>query len=110
MRSTMMVPPTRVPMLIPTTVTRAKLDGRRAWRTRIRRSEMPLALATMMYSERSVMIISLRSSRANTASWPAARVTIGKRIDNGVATTPLPMWNQVACPVAGSHWSLTAKR
>ena len=35
-------------MLRPTTVMSEKVDGRKAWRSRIRRDEMPLALAIVM--------------------------------------------------------------
>ena len=63
MRSTTMVPPMRAPTLMAATVSSEKLDGRRAWRSRMRRVGMPLARATPMKSSCRVEIMSVRSRR-----------------------------------------------
>ncbi len=42
------VPPMRLPMVMAATVSSEKLEGRNAWRNRMRRLVMPLAFATPM--------------------------------------------------------------
>ena len=61
--STTIAPPMSVPTLRPATVSSVRLDGRSAWRNRMRRLGTPLAFAIMMKFSCSVAIMSLRSSR-----------------------------------------------
>ena len=58
--STTSAPPMRAPTLRPATVSRVRLEGRRAWRQRMRRVGMPFALAVVMKSSCSVAIMSAR--------------------------------------------------
>ena len=80
MTSTTTAPPMSVPKLRPATVSRVRLDGRSAWRQRMRRSEMPFARAMVMKSSCSVAIMSLRSRRMYTAISPAASEIAGRSI------------------------------
>ena len=56
-----------VPTFRPATVSSVRLDGRSAWRHRMRLLLMPLLFAMRMKSSCSVAIMSLRSSRVYTA-------------------------------------------
>ena len=56
-------PPIRAPTLRPATVSSVRLDGRSAWRQRMRPSLMPLDFAIRMKSSCSVATMSVRRRR-----------------------------------------------